>query len=101
MTPSKPKSEQAGFQILPADLRDLVWVPAQFVWTNSGEASGHIPVRYCRTDASRDGALRLARKTEWQEMANETFLGTGQRVLATDEGDQPLLQCRLIDFTPA
>lgn len=85
----------------PADLRDLVWVPAQFVWTNSGEASGHIPVRYCRTEVSKDGALRLARKTEWQEMADETFLGTGQRVLVTDDGEQPLLQCRLIDFAAA
>ena len=83
---------------VPADLRDLVWVPAQFVWTNGGEASGHIPTRYARTEASTDGSLRLARKTEWQELPEETFIGTGQRILATDEGEQPLLQCRLIDF---
>jgi len=82
----------------PADLRDLVWMPAQFVWSNGGEASGHIPTRYARTDTAPDGALRLARKTEWQELAEETYLGIGQRVLATDEGEYPLLQCRLIDF---
>jgi type VI secretion system protein ImpE len=82
----------------PADLRDLVWVPAQFVWSNGGEASGHIPTRYARTEGSADGALRLARKTEWQELAEQTFIGLGQRVLATDEGEYPLLQCRLIDF---
>jgi type VI secretion system protein ImpE len=85
----------------PSDLRDLIWVPAQFVWTNGGEASGHIPTRYVRSEASADGALRLARKTEWQELPEETFVGLGQRVLVTDEGEQPLLQCRLIDFTPA
>jgi len=28
----------------PADLRDLVWAPAQFVWTNGGEASATFPV---------------------------------------------------------
>ena len=82
----------------PSDLRDLVWMPAQFVWTNGGEASGHIPVRYAGTEASKDGALRLARKTEWEEKAENTFIGLGQRVLATDEGEYPLLECRVIDF---
>jgi len=82
----------------PADLRDLVWVPAQFVWTNGGEASGHIPTRYVRTEAAADGALRLARKTDWQELPEQTFIGLGQRLLATDEGEHPLLACRLIDF---
>jgi type VI secretion system protein ImpE len=83
----------------PSDLRDLVWVPAQFVWINGGEAAGHIPTRYVRTESSTDGALRLARKTEWQEFAEETFIGMGQRVLATDAGEHPLLECRVIDFT--
>ena len=82
----------------PSDLRDLVWVPAQFVWSNGGEASGHIPTRYARTEGSDDGALRLARKTDWQELAEETYIGQGQRVFVTDEGEHPLLQCRVIDF---
>jgi type VI secretion system protein ImpE len=73
-------------------------MPAQFVWTNGGEASGHIPTRYARTESAKDGALRLARKTEWQELPEQTFVGLGQRILATDEGEYPLLQCRVIDF---
>jgi type VI secretion system protein ImpE len=85
----------------PSDLRDMVWVPAQFVWTNGGEASGHIPTRYVGTESSADGAMRLARKTEWQELAAETFIGLGQRVLVTDEGEHPLLQCRIVDFAAA
>jgi type VI secretion system protein ImpE len=83
----------------PSDLRDLVWLPAQFVWTNGGEAAGHIPTRYARTEETSDGPLRLARGTQWQEHPEQTFLGLGQRLLATDEGEHPLLQCRLIDFT--
>jgi type VI secretion system protein ImpE len=82
----------------PSDLRDLVWAPAQFVWTNGGEASGHVPTRYSSTEACADGSLRLARKTEWKELAGETYIGLGQRMLATDEGEHPLLQCRVIDF---
>ena len=82
----------------PSDLRDLVWVPAQFVWTNGGEASGHIPTRYVRTEGSKDGALKMARKTEWQELPEQTYIGLGQRVLVTEGGEQSILQCRLIDF---
>ena len=85
----------------PSDLRDLVWAPAQFVWANGGEAAGHIPVRYSGTESSPDGALRLARKTDWQQLPEETFIGLGQRLLVTDEGEHPLLQCRLIDFVAA
>ena len=85
----------------PSDLRDLIWIPAQFVWTNGGEASGHIPTRYIGSESSSDGALRLARKTEWQELADETFIGQGQRLLATDDGEHPLLQCRLINLAAA
>jgi len=85
----------------PTDLRDLVWIPAQFMWTNGGEASGHIPTRYTGSESAKDGAVRLARKTEWQELSQQTFIGSGQRLLATDEGEYPLLQTRLIDFAPA
>jgi len=85
----------------PSDLRDLVWLPAQFVWANGGEASGHIPTRYAGTERTTDGALRLARKTEWQELAEETFIGLGQRPLVTDEGEHSLTQCRIIDFVTA
>ena len=38
----------------PSDARDLVWVPAQFTWTNQGEAMGFIPVRYPGSEAIDD-----------------------------------------------
>lgn len=82
----------------PSDLRDLVWVAAQFVWSNGGEGSGHIPTRYAKTESSTDDSLRLARKTEWSTPAEDFSVGIGQRVLATDVDDFPLLECRIIDF---
>jgi type VI secretion system protein ImpE len=85
----------------PADLRDLVWIPVQFVWTNGGEMSGHIPVRYPGTEKTNDDKLRLARKTEWIDCPEEYSLGHGQRLLGTDGGEFPLLECRKIEFTPA
>ena len=68
----------------PADLRDLVWAPAQFQWANGGSAVGLIPTRYPGSEQSEDDLLRLARKTEWQDCGDEVFLGLGQRLFATD-----------------
>ena len=85
----------------PTDLRDLVWTPAQFVWANGGEASGHIPTRYPKTESAPDGSLRLARRTEWIEQAGDFSTGLGQRLLATNMSEYPLLECRTIDLTVA
>jgi type VI secretion system protein ImpE len=79
------------------DLRDLVWIPAQFVWENGGRASGHIPTRYPGTERCADGLLKLARKTEW-EMAGDFNIGFGQRLLATDTSEYPLLEIRTIEL---
>jgi len=83
----------------PTDLRDLVWVPTRFTWTNGGEAVGHIPSRYPGTDESSDNLLRLVRKTEWRQHPGGTYLGLGQRLLATDANEYPLLECRTIELT--
>ncbi len=83
----------------PSDLRDLVWTPARFTWTNGGAVSGHIPVRYPNTEQSEDDGLRLARKTDWQEPSPGCFLGLGQRIFATDAGEHPLLECRHLELT--
>ncbi len=84
----------------PTDLRDMVWIPAQFTWTNGGTVSAHIPVRYPDTENAAEDALRLARKTAWTEPAPDCFLGLGQRLLATDAGEYPLLDCRSIELAP-
>ena len=83
----------------PTDLRDLVWTPAQFTWSNGGEASGHIPTRYPGTERAGDNLLRLARKTEWVEGAPDFSTGLGQRTLATDAAEIALLECRTIEMT--
>jgi type VI secretion system protein ImpE len=82
----------------PSDLRDMVWCPAQFMWTNSGEASGFIPTRYPGSESSEDNAIQLARKTEWIEQPGDTYLGLGQRVFATDIDEFPLMQVRQVDL---
>lgn len=85
----------------PADLRDLVWTPAQFVWENGGTAVGLIPTRYAGSESSEDGQVRLARTTLWEQVDEQTYLGLGQRVLATDAGEYPLLDTRVISLNPS
>jgi type VI secretion system protein ImpE len=80
----------------PADLRDMVWTPAEFTWANGGRAVGFIPTRYPGSESSADGLIQLARKTEWVEQGEGTWLGLGQRTFATDAGEHPLLDIRSI-----
>lgn len=82
----------------PTDLRDLVWLPAQFLWTNDGEAVGMIPTRYAGSERSDDNQILLARKTDWHQPTGGVFEGIGQRLLATDESEYPILNVRRIRF---
>ena len=79
------------------DLRDLVWAPAQFVWENGGQAAGHIPARYAGTERCQDGNLKLARKTDWLNKEGVN-IGLGQRIIATDAGEYPLLEVRTLEL---
>ncbi|MGF1526045.1 MAG: type VI secretion system accessory protein TagJ [Candidatus Competibacterales bacterium] len=81
----------------PSDLRDLVWLPATATWSNGGQAVIFIPSRYPDTAEAQDAELRLARRTEWRQV-HEGYWGLGQRLLASDQDDYPLLEVRQIDF---
>ncbi len=78
----------------PEDLRDFVWLPANFTWSNGGEAVGLIPTRYPGSENATDPQVRLARKTEWVASNEELAVGFGQRMLATDQGEYALMDVR-------
>ena len=78
----------------PCDVRDAVWMPATFRWSNGGEAVGFIPTRYPGTESRTEDDLRLARRTEFSEPAENLLVGVGQRLLATDEDEFPLMNVR-------
>lgn len=82
----------------PADLRDMVWMPAYFTWSNGGETVGLIPTRYPGTEISDDPLLLMSRKTEWIDKGAELYLGLGQRMLTTDEGEYSLMDIREVQF---
>jgi type VI secretion system protein ImpE len=83
----------------PEDLRDLVWMPAEFTWSNGGSAVGLIPTRYVGSAAAADDRTRLARRTEWREPWPGAYHGLGQRMFATDRGEYPLLEVRRIEVS--
>ena len=78
----------------PADLRDMVWMPARLLFENGGEVVGLVPTRYPASERSDDGLVVLARKTIWDEVSPDVHHGLGQRVIATDAGEVPLLDVR-------
>ena len=89
----------------PEDLRDLVWLPALFTWTNGGETVGLIPTRYPGSEHSEEALIRLSRKTEWQLDENsqgdipaddQVYVGLGQRMLTSDKSDYPVMDIRNI-----
>jgi type VI secretion system protein ImpE len=78
----------------PGDLRDLAWLPATLTFANGGQVVAFIPTRYSGSEAIQDGAIRLARRTDWETHSDGTVTGLGQRMLATDSGEYPLLEVR-------
>ncbi|WP_333874592.1 type VI secretion system accessory protein TagJ [Methylobacter sp.] len=85
----------------PVDLRDVVWLPAHFTWTNGGESYGVIPARYPESYNNDDSLLALSRKTAWQDCGNGLFLGIGQKTLTTESSDYAVLDVRSIQFNVA
>lgn len=81
----------------PADLRDLVWLPAEITWTNGGQNMVMMPARYPLIAGVSDAHL-LSRMTDWKECGEDVVEGIGQRILATDQSDYPLLQVRSIEL---
>lgn len=106
------------------DLRDLVWAPAQLTLSNGAETVALLPVRYEGSTQSDSGstpphaqpaanpAWLMARATDWRPLGAPPVMsatggtevgpsrGMGQRLLATDAGDTPLLALRRLVIDP-
>ena len=85
----------------PTDLRDVVWMPAQLQFENGGEAVALVPTRYPGSESATDGMLVLARKTVWEALSEDAHRGLGQRLIATDAAEVPLMDLRTIEIHPA
>ncbi len=79
----------------PVDLRDIVWISANFTWINGGTSVGLLPVRYVGSEKSGDPAIRMSRKTDWRT-DGPLSVGLGQREFATDQNNYAILEIRNI-----
>jgi len=98
-----PYSAIASIRIsAPANLCDLVWLPAGIQLRGNNEESrpALLPARYPWSDGLIDGHLRSV-LTTWEEQDADTWIGHGVRVLTTDRQEKSLLDIRRIDFDPA
>jgi type VI secretion system protein ImpE len=82
----------------PVDLRDLAWMPATLTLANGGETVALLPTRYPGSEQSSDPRIIMARSTDWIEKDADTVLGLGQRLLATDQGEFPIMDVREIQL---
>ncbi|RUS59682.1 virulence protein SciE type [Pseudorhodobacter sp. E13] len=83
----------------PADLRDCVWTAVNMTLRNGGDIVALIPTRYTGTAERGSAAEKLSRATNWQDIGSDTFVGLGQRLLATDAGDTALMDLRSLVIT--
>ncbi len=94
-----PMSNVARVELeAPSRLRDLMWLPATFVWRNEGVSTGFLFSRYPGTHRAEDDALRMGRGTKWTEAGGGIEFGVGQRVFICDGDDIPLFGSREIIF---
>ena len=82
----------------PADLRDLVWTPVTLTFTSGGSNVALLPTRYPGAEDLSDDKLRMARSTEWTALAEDIWVGHGQRTLVTDQAEIALMDVRLIEL---
>lgn len=82
----------------PADLRDIAWLPVTLTFTNGGQSVAFVPTRYPGSEQASDPRLVLARSTEWSQPGAGPQRGIGQRLLATDEAEFPIMDVRSIEL---
>lgn len=75
----------------PTEIRDRLWQPAMIQLTEEGAIEAFIPVRY---PGPRDDAETLARRTDWEEIGPDLFIGYGQKCVVTESDSIGYLDIR-------
>lgn len=85
----------------PQDLRDTIWVPAEFGMKQGARVAGFIPARYPGSDAVDDPAIVRGVSTMWVGDDDNGYC-LGHRLFAFSDGSEmPLQQLRKVEFRSA
>ncbi len=85
----------------PTQVRDAIWAAAEFTLANESRISAFVPVRYLEAASWKSDELKFARQTVWDTPHEGYYIGAGQRMLVTNDGEFPLLEIRQIEFNLA
>lgn len=80
----------------PKDLLDLIWAPAN-IKVNGQMYHGFIPSRYPVAETAEQD-VKLGRKTEWNEVSQLLTIGSGMKVLITDQNEYSLFETGNLTF---
>jgi protein involved in temperature-dependent protein secretion len=83
----------------PQNLRDLVWLPAEFRFRTGQSGAGFLPARYFGSEASEDPEVQLGRTTIFSPDATGEEVPLGQKMFWTGEGDDlPIFDLRTLSM---
>jgi type VI secretion system protein ImpE len=85
----------------PVDLRDTVWIQAEFALVQGARVAGFIPLRYPGSEAADDAGLVRGTATGWRTDDRGDY-PLGHRLFAfSDESEVPLQDLRELSFRTA
>lgn len=81
----------------PQNLRDLVWLPAEFRFKTGQSGAGFIPARYPGSEKHADSSVVLGRSTVWENGVGDEEYPVGQRLFwSGEELDFSLFELRTL-----
>lgn len=80
----------------PKNILDLVWAPAQLT-VNDKIWYGYVPARYPLT-ADVDNDTKLGFKTEWEQLTETLYIGSGRKMFITDQNEYVLFDIEEFRF---
>ena len=83
----------------------FLWAPVRVIDVASGQTRFELlyPTQLVPLSSglAPDGAICLARKTDWIDAGNDRWFGLGQRLFATDVAEHAIMSVRTIELDDA
>ena len=82
----------------PKSLRDLMWIPARIECTDGTNGDVYIPSLYEGSGKHTDDQVKLGRITDWKDVGEGLYTGSGLRLFLVDGEDKALFDAKKIEF---
>lgn len=82
----------------PKNLRDLIWTPARIEAKDGTNGEIYIHTLYEGSYNHANDQVKLGRMTDWKDLGEDLYLGSGLRLFLLDGEDKALLDVRKIEF---